>query len=75
MAVGVEHNNEAYGILVDRVGEVLRLGDHERVANPANLDANWKRLSQCVYRLDGNLMITLDTDRFLENNPNSESGA
>jgi purine-binding chemotaxis protein CheW len=65
MAVGVEHKGEAYGILVDSVGEVLRVPDSECLPNPANLDANWKQISQGVYRLDGKLLITIDIDRLL----------
>jgi purine-binding chemotaxis protein CheW len=65
MAVGVEHKGEAYGILVDSVGEVLRVADSECLPNPANLDANWKHISQGVYRLDGKLLITIDIDRLL----------
>jgi purine-binding chemotaxis protein CheW len=65
MAVGVEHKGEAYGILVDSVGEVLRVPDSECLPNPANLDAKWKSISQGVYRLEGKLLITIDIDRLL----------
>lgn len=65
MAVGVEHNGEAFGIIVDGVGEVLRLPDAQCEPNPVNLDANWKIISQGVYRLEGKLLITLDIDRLL----------
>ena len=60
MAVGVEHNGEAFGILVDGVGEVLRLSDSACEPNPVNLDPNWKTISQGVYRLENKLLITLD---------------
>jgi purine-binding chemotaxis protein CheW len=65
MAVGVEHKGEAFGILVDSVGEVLRLEDDTFLPNPVNLDPVWKDVSHGVYRLDGNLMITLNIDSFL----------
>ncbi len=65
MAVGVERNGEAFGILVDAVGEVLRLSDTDCEPNPVNLDATWKTISQGVYRLEGKLLITLDIDRLL----------
>jgi purine-binding chemotaxis protein CheW len=65
MAVGVEHNGEAFGIIVDSVGEVLRLPDAQCEPNPVNLDANWKIISQGVYRLEGKLLIILDIDRLL----------
>jgi purine-binding chemotaxis protein CheW len=65
MAVGVEHAGEAYGVLVDSVGDVLRLTDTQCEPNPVNLDPTWKTISQGVYRLEGKLLITLDIERFL----------
>lgn len=65
MAVGVEHNGEAFGVLVDTVGEVLRLPDAQCESNPVNLNSTWKNISQGVYRLEGKLLITLDIERLL----------
>ncbi|GIU67839.1 chemotaxis protein CheW [Candidatus Phycosocius spiralis] len=65
MAVGVEFQNESYGILVDQVGEVLRLADQEFEPNPVNLDSIWKDVSQGVYRLDGRLLMVLDIEHLL----------
>lgn len=65
MAVGIEHDGEAYGLLVDEVGDVMRLADSAFEPNPVNLDPHWKTLSRGVYRLDGRLMLTLDIDRLL----------
>lgn len=74
MAVGVEHEGEAYGILVDHIGEVLRLGDDDFVPNPANLNADWKAISHGVYRLEGKLLITLNISSFLAKNTAPEQG-
>jgi purine-binding chemotaxis protein CheW len=65
MAVGVELRGEAFGILVDGVGDVLRLSDNQCEPNPVNLDGIWKSVSRGVYRLEGKLLITLDIDRLL----------
>ena len=65
MAVGVEHEGEVYGILVDSVGDVLRLADSDFEPNPVNLDPIWKEVSQGVYRLDGRLLMTLEINRLL----------
>ena len=65
MAIGVEHNGEAFGILVDGVGEVLRLADADCEPNPVNLDPTWKSISHGVYRLESKLLITLDIDSLL----------
>jgi purine-binding chemotaxis protein CheW len=66
MAVGIEHRGEAYGLLFDQVGEVLRLPAAGADAAPANLDPSWARLAAGVHRLDDRLMVVLDIDRCLE---------
>ena len=38
MAVGIELKGESYGLLIDTVGEVMKLGDATRESNPVNLD-------------------------------------
>ena len=65
MAVGVEKNGESYGILIDSVGEVLRLNVADFESNPANLDACWQTVSGGVYRLDGKLLVVLDIDKII----------
>ena len=65
MAVGIEIGNESYGLLIDSVGEVLRLKDADIESNPANLDPCWALVSGGVYRLEGELLVVLDVDRVL----------
>ena len=62
MAVGIELKGESYGLLIDSVGEVMKLGDETRESNPVNLDARLARVSGGVHRLDGQLMVILDVD-------------
>jgi purine-binding chemotaxis protein CheW len=66
MAVGVEYRGESYGLLIDAIGEVLKLsaGSHEE--NPLNLDAGLASVSAGVHRLDGKLLVVLDIDRVLD---------
>jgi purine-binding chemotaxis protein CheW len=66
MAIGIELRGESFGLLVDAVGEVLKLQDSEREPNPINLDRNLARVSAGVYRLDGQLLVILDIDRVLD---------
>ena len=66
MAVGVESKGESYGLLIDQIGEVLRLPDDSREENPVNLDPRMAKLAGGVHRLDGHLMVVLDVDRVLE---------
>lgn len=65
MAVGLENHGEAYGLLVDDVGEVLKLDADEMQPNPVHMDRRWVSLSQGVHQLQGELMIVLDVDAVL----------
>jgi len=65
MAVGIEFKGESYGLIIDRVGEVLELPVAEREPNPTNLDARWAAISNGVHRLEGQLMVILDVSRLL----------
>jgi len=66
MAVGVDLRGESYGLLIDEIGEVLRLSDDSREENPVNLDPRMAKLAGGVHRLDGRLMVVLDVERVLE---------
>ena len=64
-AVGVEQAGEAYGLVIDSVGEVLNLPVDRLEQNPVNLDRRGASVSAGVYRLDGQLLVILDIDRVL----------
>ena len=66
MAVGIELKGESYGLLIDTVGEVMKLANGTREANPVNLDARLAGVSAGVHRLEGQLMVILDVDRVLD---------
>ena len=66
MAVGIEHRGESYGLLIDSVGEVLKIPAASREPNPVNLDPRWLLVADGVVQLDGRLMVVLDVDRVLE---------
>jgi purine-binding chemotaxis protein CheW len=65
MAVGIELRGESYGLLIDTVGEVMKLGETTLEPNPVNLDPRLARVSAGVHRLDGQLMVILDVDYVL----------
>ena len=65
MAIGVELRGESYGLLVDSVGEVLKLDDGRREANPVNLDPRLAQLSSGIHRLEEQLLVLIDVDRVL----------
>src|SRR6195256_5457176 len=66
MAVGVDLRGESYGLLIDSIGEVLKLADDSREVNPVNLDPRLTKMAAGVHRLEGQLMVVLDVDRVLE---------
>jgi purine-binding chemotaxis protein CheW len=66
MAVGVEHRGESYGLLIDEIGEVLKLQAASREDNPVNLDGRLARVSAGVHRLEGRLLVILDVERVLD---------
>jgi purine-binding chemotaxis protein CheW len=66
MAIGVELGGESYGLLIDSVGEVLKLDDAAREANPINLDPRLARVSAGIHRLEGQLLMVVDVDRVLD---------
>ncbi len=66
MAVCIEKSGESYGLVIDSVGEVLRMKAEEFERNPANLDKRWRAVSKGVYRLEGELLIILDVDQILD---------
>jgi purine-binding chemotaxis protein CheW len=73
MAVGVEWKGESYGLLIDAIGEVLKLQTRDREDNPVNLDPGLARVSAGVHRLEGKLLVVLDVDRVLDIAPRSEA--
>jgi purine-binding chemotaxis protein CheW len=75
MAVGVDLRGESYGLLIDQIGEVLRLPDESREENPVNLDPRMSKLAGGVHRLDGQLMVVLDVERVLELSPSEMMAA
>lgn len=66
MAVGIDHNDESFGLIIDSVGEVLRLSKKTFEKNPGNLDLRWVGVSAGIQRLENELMVILDVDKVLE---------
>lgn len=66
MTVVIEHNKELYGLLFDRVGDILELDSQMLEAAPATLDDYWRDKSEGVFRLPQGLMVLLDPYRLIE---------
>lgn len=65
LAIGVERNGESFGLIIDEIGDVIRLNDDNLEENPVNLDAVWAGVSRGVHRLEGRLLVIMDIDRML----------
>ena len=65
MSVVVEHDDELYSLVVDKVGEVMTLpaADYER--NPVTLDPRWHEIADGIYRLPECLLVVVNVARFL----------
>ena len=66
IAVGIEHNSESYGLIIDDVGEVLKLDKKNFESNPTNLDPKWAQVSAGIFRLEKELLVVLDVNKVLD---------
>jgi purine-binding chemotaxis protein CheW len=65
-AIGIDHDGEAYALIVDSVGEVIRLDRSTFEPLPVHLDRIWAALATGVHRLAGELLLVLDLDAVLD---------
>jgi purine-binding chemotaxis protein CheW len=75
MVIGIERGTESFGILVDRVGEVLSLADGDREPTRINLDRTLNATATGVFRLDEKILVALDADRMLDFGSSRSSAA
>ena len=69
MAVGIDCEGESYGLVIDSVGEVMKLGVDTAEPVPVNLDDRLKRVASGIHRLETELLVVLDVDRLLDLKP------
>jgi purine-binding chemotaxis protein CheW len=65
MAIGVDLRGESYGLMIDTIGDVVRVQTNDCEINPANLDPCLSRMAAGVHRMGNDLMVVLDIDRVL----------
>lgn len=65
MNVSIELDGELYGLMVDKVGEVLNLAKEDFERNPSTLDSRWKAISAGIFKLDGELLIVMQTSKII----------
>jgi len=56
MAVGIEWRSEAFGLLVDEIGDVQTLPASEKESLPPNIDRRWLEVVSGVFRLPSELL-------------------
>ena len=66
MHVVVEHGDELYSLMIDKVGEVMSLAMRDYENNASTLDGAWRSVSNGIYRLKDKLLVVLDIPRLLE---------
>lgn len=65
MSVVVEYEHELFSLIVDKVGDVLRLDTEDFEKSPATLDETWLGVSLGIYQLEDELLIVLDVPKLL----------
>lgn len=65
MALGIEDNGEAFALIVDKIGEVLKLDASTFESNPVHLDSAWTEVSSGIHRLDDRILVILDIGSLL----------
>ncbi len=60
LAVGIEHRNESFALVVDEVGDVIILNPNARIPLPPHLDPLSISLTNAVYRIETEILPILD---------------
>ena len=65
MNIVVEHDNEMYSLLVDKVGDVISMPDLQFEPNPTTIDPELRQVSKGIYQLTDSLLVILDIPNLL----------
>lgn len=65
MSVVIEHEDELYSLVIDSVGDVIRLNKNDYEAVPATLDETWREIALGIYRIDDKLLVVIDVPKLL----------
>ena len=65
LMVGIEHNDEAYGLIVDKAGDILEIDEAARVTIPAGADGQTTAAPLPTYKLESGLLPILDVESML----------
>lgn len=65
MNVVVEDNGEMFSLIIDSIGDVLRLDASAQDDIPVTLGAAWREVVTAVYKLETQLLVILDVASLL----------
>lgn len=68
MNVVVRHKSESFSLLVDEVGDVIRLNEETIEPPPRTLESRWRSVTRGVSRLEDRLLVILDVGAVLNLN-------
>lgn len=71
----VRHRGEPVSLLVDEIGEVMTLSDDIFEKPPETVDSLTRELVTGAYKLDHDLLLTLDVDRVIASTSFGSMGA
>ncbi len=66
IAVGISHKSALYGLLIDEIGEVVKLKKSDIESIPDTLDEKWRSVSSSVVQLSGNLLVILNIAKIFD---------
>lgn len=67
MYVVVEHESDLYSLVVDSVGDVLKISEKTLEPVPQTLDQTWLTITKNVHQLEEELILILDVDMLINN--------
>lgn len=62
LAIGIEHRGETFALIVDRLGDVLRLDDSMKIPTPPHFDQERSALTTGLYKVGDLLIPVLDIE-------------
>ena len=66
IGVTIEKGSDLYTLLVDEIGVVLSVTEEQKEPVPNTIDSKWRAYATCVYRLEDELLIVLDSDQLAD---------
>lgn len=66
MGVTIEHNQDLYTLLVDKIGDAISLSSNSFEKTPGTMDSSWRDFAVGIFRLEERLMVVLDVEKLLD---------